>query len=169
MKRWSQIFQDNTGCLAAQRRYHAGVVGVHKYDNSHLSLCCPYLGALKTRWPVFEATKSAMVFLRCKQVLLTWALTSYLITLALSQGTSDRMALSPHPFLPSDDGRFDWQEGLATLILNEGSETNISWKTSFPSANLWLIANATWNAPIRIVGTSDIDAKEYLLLDTDRQ
>jgi hypothetical protein len=101
-----------------------------------------------------------MLIPRCKCVLFVWALTSFLYTAVLSQDTPGRTALSPNPFMPSDDGQFDWQEGIATSTLKEGSDMNITWSTSFPSVNLFLIANASWDAPIRIVGTFGIFVEE---------
>jgi hypothetical protein len=116
--------------------------------------------ALSVRWPVFKASGVAMLIPRCKCVLFVWALTSFLFTAVLSQDTPGRTALSPNPFMPSDDGQFDWQEGVATSTLKEGSDMNTTWSTSFPSVNLFLIANASWDAPIRVVGTFGIFVEE---------
>jgi hypothetical protein len=110
---------------------------------------------LDIRWFASKASGTTMILPRCRCVLFVWALTSCLFTAALSQDTSGRTALSPNPFMPSDDGQFDWQEGIGTSTLKEGSEMNITWSTSFPSVNLFLIANASWDVPIRIVGTSN--------------
>jgi hypothetical protein len=124
---------------------------------------------LSVRRPVFKASGVAMLTPRCKCVLFVWALTSCLFTAVLSQDTPGRTALSPNPFMPSDDGQFDWQEGIATSTLKEGSEMNITWSTSFPFVNLFLIANASWDAPIRIVGTSRIFLNESLPPNANRE
>jgi hypothetical protein len=114
------------------------------------------MDSLSIRRLVFKASGTAMLLPRCKYVLFAWASTSCLLTSVLSQDTPGRPALSPNPFMPSDDGKFDWQEGIGTSTLQEGSKMNITWSTSFPSVNLFLIANASWDTPIRIVGTSNV-------------
>ena len=67
------------------------------------------------------------------------------------QTPSPYASLAPTPFINKTDGTFIWPQGEGASAFTEGSLMNISWTTSYPSVNLWLIVNQSWDSPISIV------------------
>lgn len=55
--------------------------------------------------------------------------------------------LSPEPFFVSESGKFTWPAGESTGTFSEGAKMNISWETTYPAINLWLITNQSWAQP----------------------
>lgn len=59
--------------------------------------------------------------------------------------------LPSEPLFPSDTGEFTWPAGDSTGSFTEGAEMNISWTTTYPAINLWLIINQSWAQPSSII------------------
>lgn len=97
---------------------------------------------------------------RPEKLVRAWtALYCLLITTVISQTPAPYSYLSPDPLYGSDNGSFSWPSGSSTYLFTEGSQSNVSWTTNFPSVNLWLIVNTSWNLPITIACKSQQHTK----------